>query len=303
MMRTRLIMVATFLVLVSSICLGSPINKGRPDSEIELIMKAGFGGYPPVLKRPFERLREGMATKKETEQLVELCRKLGEARPPKGDIKEWKKLTDDLLKAAKDVEAGGQDKVDALKRLKAAGDCMACHDKFRLTRDEEKVRLEEYLKQKQTKDEIGRRACAPAFLRVDDELQSRERSLVDLALELANRSLEKETVRAHFRVARGQIDIKKQMWNAANAELSFAWWRAPTTRQSYRNPRSFNCRLSTGAGAPVIRSRPLWFLGKAITSRMFVVPASIMVKRSKPRAMPPCGGAPNLRASSKKPKR
>ena len=69
------------------------------------------------------------------------------------------------------------------------------------------------------------------------------------------------------------------------------------------SPSSFNCFASTGAGAPVIRSRAFWFFGKAITSRMFVVPASIIAQRSRPRAMPPCGGAPNFSASSRKPNR
>ena len=68
-------------------------------------------------------------------------------------------------------------------------------------------------------------------------------------------------------------------------------------------PNSLSCFASTGAGAPVIRSRAFWFFGNAITSRMLVVPASIIAKRSRPRAMPPCGGAPNFSASSRKPKR
>src|SRR5437763_13029761 len=48
----------------------------------------------------------------------------------------------------------------------------------------------------------------------------------------------------------------------------------------------------TGAGAPIIRSRACWFIGKTMTSRMFGVSAKSMTMRSMPGARPPCGGAP-----------
>ena len=44
-------------------------------------------------------------------------------------------------------------------------------------------------------------------------------------------------------------------------------------------------------------------LGNAITSRRLCAPASSMTMRSKPNANPACGGAPNRKASSRKPKR
>jgi len=56
-----------------------------------------------------------------------------------------------------------------------------------------------------------------------------------------------------------------------------------------------------GVGAPVRGSRPEAALGKAITSRMLAAPASSMITRSQPNAMPPCGGGPYLNASSRKP--
>src|SRR5262249_60055934 len=78
--------------------------------------------------------------------------------------------------------------------------------------------------------------------------------------------------------------------------VSFRVFRGDT-----HSPNSFNCRRSTGPGAPVIRSRACLFFGKAIVSRMFVVPERIIVNRSRPSAIPPCGGAPYLSASSRKP--
>ena len=44
-----------------------------------------------------------------------------------------------------------------------------------------------------------------------------------------------------------------------------------------------------------------WFLGKAITSLIFSVPAKNIIILSKPNANPPCGGAPNLSACNKNP--
>ena len=55
---------------------------------------------------------------------------------------------------------------------------------------------------------------------------------------------------------------------------------------------SCSWRASTGAGAPVMGSDPEEVLGKAMTSRIDDSPASSMTMRSKPRPMPPCGGAP-----------
>src|ERR1051325_4265021 len=56
--------------------------------------------------------------------------------------------------------------------------------------------------------------------------------------------------------------------------------------------RSRSCRAVTGAGESVIRHTPLAVFGKAITSRMLGVLQRIAMRRSKPKAMPPCGGAP-----------
>ena len=51
------------------------------------------------------------------------------------------------------------------------------------------------------------------------------------------------------------------------------------------------------AGAPVIRSVARCVLGKAMQSRMLSSPPKSITTRSMPRAMPPCGGAPNCKAS------
>ena len=56
--------------------------------------------------------------------------------------------------------------------------------------------------------------------------------------------------------------------------------------------KSRNWRGETAAGESVIRSVPFAVFGKAITSRMLGVSQRIAQSRSKPSAMPPCGGAP-----------
>src|SRR3989441_860991 len=62
-----------------------------------------------------------------------------------------------------------------------------------------------------------------------------------------------------------------------------------------------NCFSSPGDGAGVSRSCARCVLGNAMTSRMESVPAIIATMRSKPNAMPPCGGAPYWSASSRNP--
>src|SRR4029077_8434117 len=68
-----------------------------------------------------------------------------------------------------------------------------------------------------------------------------------------------------------------------------------------RTCSSRSCASLTSVGASVSRSAAVWVFGKAITSRMLSAPVISMARRSSPKAMPPCGGAPNLSASSRKP--
>src|SRR5215510_11325248 len=64
---------------------------------------------------------------------------------------------------------------------------------------------------------------------------------------------------------------------------------------------SRSCRSSTGAGACVSRSCARCVFGNAMTSRIDSAPAISAARRSRPNAIPPCGGAPYLRASSRNP--
>jgi hypothetical protein len=57
-------------------------------------------------------------------------------------------------------------------------------------------------------------------------------------------------------------------------------------------PSSVSWSSPTSEGEPVMRSKAPVVLGKGMTSRMDSSPARNMTSRSKPKAMPPCGGAP-----------
>ena len=66
---------------------------------------------------------------------------------------------------------------------------------------------------------------------------------------------------------------------------------------------SRSCFGEASAGAPISRSTACWFIGNSATSRRLVAPASSMMIRSTPAAMPPWGGAPYWKARYMPPKR
>ena len=135
------------LMLLGLTTSGSPIRKLRPESDIEGFMRAGFGGYPPFLERPIKRAVEGKATKDDLELLLKLSTDLNKATPPKGDLEEWKKRTEELTKSVKAVRDNSN--ADTLAQLKKASDCKSCHDKFKPTPEEEAKRVQEYIKSKE----------------------------------------------------------------------------------------------------------------------------------------------------------
>ena len=66
-------------------------------------------------------------------------------------------------------------------------------------------------------------------------------------------------------------------------------------------PSSWSCSASNSVGEPSIGEIALAVFGKAITSRMESLPVISATRRSRPAAMPACGGAPYSKARSKKP--
>src|SRR5690554_4505688 len=67
------------------------------------------------------------------------------------------------------------------------------------------------------------------------------------------------------------------------------------------SPKSCNCSALIFEGESIIRSRPTLFFGNAITSRILCDSVNKVINLSSPNAIPPCGGAPYLKAFNKKP--
>ena len=67
------------------------------------------------------------------------------------------------------------------------------------------------------------------------------------------------------------------------------------------NPNSFSWSLSISEGVLIITSLPEVFLGNAIKSLIDSWPLNRAQSRSKPKAIPPWGGVPYLKASNKNP--
>lgn len=72
-----------------------------------------------------EKILEGKGTKEDKQKLVEMYDTLHVAKPPMGDVDHWKKLTGEMLEAAKDVAAN---KEGSIPKLKDAVKCKECHD-------------------------------------------------------------------------------------------------------------------------------------------------------------------------------
>ena len=88
-------------------------------------MKAANGGGENSL---FNKVVGGKASAEEKLKLVDLLIDLVENEPAKGDATEWKMAAGTTMLAAAKVAVGREGAVD---ELKAAGNCKACHDKFK----------------------------------------------------------------------------------------------------------------------------------------------------------------------------
>ena len=114
----------------------------------------------------------------------------------------------------------------------------------------------------------------------------------------------KEHGRADEEDAHGQGDLAHIHASAPpRRRLSHMGSRPGRRNRRACTPTSASCAVSTAAGAPVSGSEPEAVFGNAITSRIESRLARIATIRSMPSASPPCGGAPYLSASSRKPKR
>jgi hypothetical protein len=74
-----------------------------------------------------EKFAKGEATKEEKKKLLDGYEALTKDKPAKGDAESWKKLTDALLKSAKDLDAGKEGAADAFKKAVSCGPCHSVH--------------------------------------------------------------------------------------------------------------------------------------------------------------------------------
>jgi hypothetical protein len=93
----------------------------KPKYDIETIMEKAHDKDEGLYKK----VAGGKASDAEKKQLLELYVELGKNKPPKGGKDSWKKKTDAMIGAAKDVVA---DKDGSIASLKKAVNCKACHD-------------------------------------------------------------------------------------------------------------------------------------------------------------------------------
>ena len=71
-----------------------------------------------------EKVLAGTATAEEKQTLVDMYKAMNEAKPPKGDEENWKKLTGAMVTAAEHVR---DNKDGAIKELENATKCGDCH--------------------------------------------------------------------------------------------------------------------------------------------------------------------------------
>lgn len=111
----KYVLASTVGALAMMILVGAQAAQDTKYTNKEVMQKAMKGGL-------MNKVVGGKATDDEKKQLVDLFTALHENTPKKGDAENWKKMTDALVKAAKDADG---------KALKLAANCMACHKEFK----------------------------------------------------------------------------------------------------------------------------------------------------------------------------
>jgi hypothetical protein len=107
--------------VVLAVALGSAASlRAEDEVTIKDVMKKAHQGKPSLL----QKATGPKATDEDKKMLLELYQALGKNKPPKGDEDAWKKRTDAIVAAAKDLVAGAK---GAGPKLSKAAACGACH--------------------------------------------------------------------------------------------------------------------------------------------------------------------------------
>jgi hypothetical protein len=124
-MKTYKVVMAVALSLgVLGLTLAEDKKEEKPKFTIKEVMKEA---HKNKLR---DKVCEGKADKEEKEKLIALYTALHDNVPPQGEKDAWKKKTQDILDAAKEVVKDDKDKA-AITKLKKATECAACHGVFR----------------------------------------------------------------------------------------------------------------------------------------------------------------------------
>jgi Spy/CpxP family protein refolding chaperone len=115
------LMAGMALGLAAGLGVFGAVDDAKPKSDIEEIMDKAHGGKANSL---YNKVKTGKASAEQQKQLVELYQELAKNKPPKGDLKDWQRRTNAMVKAAKDVVDG---KEGATQALAKAVQCGACH--------------------------------------------------------------------------------------------------------------------------------------------------------------------------------
>jgi hypothetical protein len=99
----------------------------KPKYDIEEIMEKAHKA-PKGKANLLQQVAKGTASKEQQKQLLEYYQELAKNKPEKGDIKDWQRRTNALVKATKGVIDG---KDGAGKDLMTAANCKACHQVHR----------------------------------------------------------------------------------------------------------------------------------------------------------------------------
>lgn len=107
-------------ILPGVLSLGVLMGAAFQDKSAKDVMQAANKGKDSL----FAKVSSGKGTDEDAKKLSELYDALAKAKPPQGDEKSWTAKTSALAAAAKDV---AEKKAGAVDKLKAAGECKACH--------------------------------------------------------------------------------------------------------------------------------------------------------------------------------
>ena len=108
------------VVLPGVLALGVLMGAAFQDKTAKEVMTASNKGKDSL----WAKVTSGKGTDDDAKKLADLYEALSKAKAPQGDEKSWTSKTSALAAAAKDL---AEKKPGAMEKLKAAGECKACH--------------------------------------------------------------------------------------------------------------------------------------------------------------------------------